>query len=143
MAPIALPPTLRAALEAPLSAHLVTLNADGSAQVTIVWVGVDGDELVTAHLGAWQKVRNVTRDPRIVVSLETGTTDERGLAEYAVIHGTARVTEGGAPALLQELAHRYLGPSVPFPPMADPPPGYIMHIAIDRITGNGPWARGD
>jgi len=33
-------------------AHLVTLNADGSPQVTLVWVGLDGDEIVCAHLGS-------------------------------------------------------------------------------------------
>ncbi len=142
MTPIPLPPSLRAALLAPLSGHLVTLNRDGSPQVTIVWAGVDGDELVTAHLGAWQKVRNVTRDPRVVLSLETGATDDMGLAEYAVVHGRARVTEGGAPEVLQELAYRYLGPGVKFPPMPDPPAGYVLHIAVERVTGNGPWAGG-
>ena len=55
-----------------------------------------------------------------------------------LIHGRARVTEGGAPELLQRLAHTYLGPEVKFPPMADPPPGYITHIAVDRIGGVGP-----
>ena len=45
-------------------AHLVTINADGSPQVSIVWVGLDGDEIVSGHLGARQKLRNVERDPR-------------------------------------------------------------------------------
>jgi hypothetical protein len=27
-------------------AHLVTLNKDGGPQVSIVWVGLDGDEIV-------------------------------------------------------------------------------------------------
>ena len=43
-------------------ATLVTLNADGSPQVTVVWVALestpDGDELVSAHLAEYQKVRN-------------------------------------------------------------------------------------
>jgi hypothetical protein len=62
-----------------------------------------------------------------------------GLDEYIVIHGSARVTEGGAPELLQELAHTYLGADVKFPPMDNPPPGYITHIAVERIGGVGPW----
>lgn len=49
-------------------------------------------------------------------------------------------TEGGAAELLQRLAHTYLGPDVRFPPMDDPPPGYITHIAVERIGGVGPWA---
>ena len=52
----------------------------------------------------------------------------------------ARIREGGAAELLQELAHTYLGPDVKFPPMDNPPPGYITHIAVDRVAGVGPWA---
>jgi len=45
--------------------------------------------------------------------------------------------------LLQQLARTYLGPGVRFPPMDNPPPGYITHIAVDRIGGVGPWAAHD
>jgi hypothetical protein len=50
------------------------------------------------------------------------------------------VTEGGAAELLQELADVYLGPDVKFPPIEDPPPGFILRFTIDRVTGVGPWA---
>jgi predicted pyridoxine 5'-phosphate oxidase superfamily flavin-nucleotide-binding protein len=43
-------------------AHLTTLNADGSPQVSVVWVGIENDELVCGHMGVWQKVKNVRRD---------------------------------------------------------------------------------
>ena len=62
-----------------------------------------------------------------------------GLLQYLVVHGRARVTEGGAPELLQALAHRYLGPDVKFPPMDDPPPGFVLHITPERLGGVGPW----
>src|SRR5580700_11095780 len=91
-------------------AHFVTLNADGSPQVSLVWVGLDGEEVVAAHLGAWQKLANIERDSRVVISFETNRVDANGLAEYLVLHGIARVTKGGAAELLQELAHCYLGP---------------------------------
>ena len=42
--------------------------------------------------------------------------------------------------LLQHLAHTYLGPDVKFPPMDEPPPGVVVHIAVDRLGGVGPWA---
>ena len=133
---------VRAALTAGHLAHLVTLNADGSPQVSIVWVGLEGDEVVTAHLGAYQKVRNVSRDPRVVLSLVTGGRNEHGLDRYLVVHGRARVSEGGAPEVLQRLAATYLGPGVVFPPMPDPPPGYVLHIEVERVAGIGPWADG-
>ena len=52
----------RAALTSGHLAHLVTLNADGSPQVAIVWVGLDGDEIVSAHLSGDQ--RKLQRSPR-------------------------------------------------------------------------------
>lgn len=108
--------------------HLVTINPDGSPQVSIVWVGLDGDEIVSGHLGMRQKLRNITRDPRVVLSVEAGRRNAMGLDEYLVVRGTARVTEGGAPELLQRLAHVYLGEGVRFPPVDDPPPGYVLRI---------------
>lgn len=65
-----------------------------------------------------------------------------GLAEYLVINGSARVSEGSAPELLQRLAHVYLGPDVKFPPMEDPPSGFITRIRVDRVGGVGPWGGG-
>lgn len=132
---------VRDALTAGHLAHLVTLNADGSPQVAIIWVGVDGDEIVSGHLFPDQKkLRNVRRDPRVVLSLETGGRNEHGLDHYLVVHATARLQEGGAPELLQRLAHVYLGPDVRFPPMDDPPPGVVMRLTPQRVTGVGPWS---
>jgi PPOX class probable F420-dependent enzyme len=138
---MALTDAVRSALSAGNLAHLVTLNSDGSPQVAIVWVGVDGDEIVSGHLMTQQqKLRNVARDPRVVLSMETGGHNEIGLDNYLVVHGRARLTEGGAPELLQRLARVYLGPDVVFPPMPEPPPGIVMHIEVDRVGGVGPWA---
>jgi PPOX class probable F420-dependent enzyme len=131
---------VRGALTAGRPVHLTTINADGSPQVSVIWVGVDGDEIVSGHLGMRQKLRNVQRDPRVVLSLDTGARNAMGLDEYLVIHATARVTEGGAPDLLQRLAGVYLGPGVRFPPFDDPPAGYILHMTPTRIGGVGPWA---
>jgi PPOX class probable F420-dependent enzyme len=130
----------RAVLESDGLAHLVTLNPDGSPQVSIVWVGLEGDDIVSAHLREQQKLRNVRREPRVALSVETPVTNPFGLREYLVVHGRATVEEGGAPELLQELARTYLGPEVTFPPMPDPPPGFRLRIAVERVGGVGPWA---
>jgi PPOX class probable F420-dependent enzyme len=135
-----LTPQARDVLTAGRLAHLVTVNADGSPQVSIVWVGLDRDEIVSGHLGVRQKLRNVERDPRVVLSLETGNRNAMGLDEYLVVRGTARLTEGGAPELLQRLAHVYLGPDTRFPPVDDPPPGYVLRITPESIGGVGPWS---
>ena len=120
--------------------HLVTLNADGSPQVTCVWVSVQGDDLVTAHLNPSQrKVENVRRDPRVTLSFEGHEIQPPGMKQYLVVHGTAAIEEGGAAELLPELAYVYLGPEVRFPPMDDPPPGVLLRISADRVGGVGPW----
>ena len=134
-----LPPEARELIESEALAHMVTLNADGSPQVSCVWVGLEGDELVSGHLRDQQKLRNVRRDPRVVISLEGTETQPPGLKEYLVVHGTARLEPGGAPELLQRLARVYLGPGVKFPPMDDPPPGVVMRITPERLGGVGPW----
>jgi PPOX class probable F420-dependent enzyme len=138
-----LPPSSRALLESDALAHLVTLGQDGSPQVTCVWVGLDGDEIVSAHLRSdQQKLRNVARDPRVVLSVEGTEISPPGLKHYLVVHGRARIEEGGAPELLQQLAHTYLGPDVTFPPMPDPPPGFRLVTTVERLGGVGPWTEG-
>ena len=140
---VRLSPAARTLLDSDALAHLVTLGADGSPQVSIIWIGLDGDEVVAAHLSpTQQKLRNIARDPRVAISIESDVTNDHGLREYLVLHGTARLTPGGAPELLQELAHTYLGPDVRFPPMGDPPPGTVTHITIDRVSGVGDWTIG-
>ena len=120
-------------------ATLVTLNPDGSPQVSLVWVGLrstpDGDELVTAHLGEHKKVRNIRRDPRVAVTIASPGDVGRTLRPYLAIDGTARIEEGGAPELLKTLSEALLDPNV-FPPK-DAPPGFVTHIRIDKVGGVG------
>ena len=120
--------------------HFVTIGSGGAPQVTVVWVGVEGDDLMTAHLNPQlRKVQNVRRDPRVVVSFEGTEIHPPGLQEHLVIYGNATVEEGGAAELLQELAYVYLGPDVKFPAMDNPPPGVRLRIRVDRVRGVGPW----
>jgi PPOX class probable F420-dependent enzyme len=135
-----IPDEARAILESDALAHLVTSNPDGSAQISCVWVGLEGADIVFASLGPRRKLDNIRRDPRVSLSLEGTEMSGIGLKEYLVVHGHARIEEGGGPELLQRLAHTYLGPDVKFPPMDEPPPGVVVHIAVDRLGGVGPWA---
>jgi PPOX class probable F420-dependent enzyme len=131
---------VRAVLAAGHLAHLTTIDPDGSPQLSLIWVGIDGDDIVSGHLGERRKLSNVRRDPRVVLSLETGVRNDHGLDEYLVIRANGRVTEGGAPELLQRLAHVYLGPDVKFPPIDNPPPGYILRMTPTKVSGVGPWS---
>ena len=135
-----IPDSARAVIESDALAHLVTIAADGSPQVSLVWVGLEGDDIVFASLGPRRKLDNIVRDPRVSLSIEGTGTNAMGLREYLVVHGKARITEGGAPTLLQRLAHLYLGPDVVFPPEAlRDQPGWITRITPERFGGIGPW----
>ncbi|OBK26140.1 TIGR03618 family F420-dependent PPOX class oxidoreductase [Mycobacterium asiaticum] len=123
-------------------ATLVTLNPDGSPQVSLVWVALqstpDGDELVTAHLAEHKKVRNVRNDPRVAVTIVSTEDPGGAMRPYLAINGTARIVEGGAPELLKELAKTLSDPNVFPPPGA--PPGFLTRIRIDKVGGIGPWS---
>ena len=131
---------VRRALTAGRLAHLVTINPDASPQVSVVWIGVDGDEIVAAHLMQGRKIANIARDPRVALSVEAEGANPVGMTNYLLVHGRARLVEGGAPELLQRLAEVYLGPGVKFPPFDNPPPGHVIRIEVDRVGGVGPWA---
>ncbi len=128
----------QAVIESGRLAHLVTVNPDGSPHVTIVWVGLEEADIVIGKLAVDQKMRNIRRDPRVSLSIEADG-DQYGMQNYLVVEGTARIEEGGAPALLRQLAQRYIGPGTDFPPMPNPPEGYVIRISPTRVRGMGPW----
>jgi PPOX class probable F420-dependent enzyme len=134
-----IPESAREVLESDALAHVATIGSDGWPQVTLAWVGLDGGEVVFATLPDQRKLANIRRDPRVTISIETSKLNDYGLTEYLVVYGKGRVTEGGGPELLQRLAHTYLGPNVKFPPMPDPPPGFVTRVTVERLGGVGPW----
>lgn len=129
---------VRALIDSGRLAHFTTVNKDGSPHTTIVWVGLDGDEIVIGKLAVDRKVRNLRRDPRCSLSIEADG-DQFGMRNYLVVEGTARIEEGGAPGWLQQLAYRYVAPGVTFPPMPNPPEGFLIRITPRLVRGMGPW----
>jgi PPOX class probable F420-dependent enzyme len=73
-------------------ATLVTLNADGSPQASVIWMALestpDGDELVAAHLAEYKKTRNIRRDPRVAITIMSGKVPG-ATTPYLTITGTA------------------------------------------------------
>ncbi|EIV96293.1 PPOX class F420-dependent oxidoreductase [Frankia sp. QA3] len=133
-----LTPELRDLISSGPLAHLTTINADGSPQVSVIWIGLDGDDVVSGHMARNVKVRNVERDPRVVLSFDAPRVPGAFLAEYAVLRATATVTPGGAWDLLNNLTKVYTSPDAEFPgPKGD---GFILRYSIDRVGGVGPWA---
>ena len=59
----------KALLKQPNFASVGTIRKDGTAQVVIVWVDVDGEDVVlnTAEGRGWHN--NLSRDPRVTVAV--------------------------------------------------------------------------
>ena len=136
-----LPPELRQLIESGPLTHLSTINADGSPQVSVIWLGLDGDDLVTSHMSRrYLKLRNIDRDPRVVLSFAAPREPGVFLAPNAVIRATAGIEGPTTDAwdLLNRLTKVYVGPGIEFP--APRGEGYIVRYAIERIGGVGPWA---
>lgn len=134
-----IPPELRAVVESGPLVHLTTLNADGSPQVTVVWAGFDDGDLVTAHLPRHLKIRNMERDPRVVLSFLAPPEEGVFLQPYAVLKARATVEPSDrAWDVLDGLAKIYLSPDAAFP--APRGPGFVVRYAVEKVSGVGPWA---
>jgi PPOX class probable F420-dependent enzyme len=133
-----LPRKLRELIESGPLAHLTTINANGTPQVVVIWIGLDGDDIVSGHMTRQLKHRNIERDPRVVLSFVGPRVPGTFLNEYAVLRATAVIEAGGAWDLLNRFAKTYLSPESEFPaPKRDG--GLILRYSVQRISGVGPW----
>lgn len=129
VAAVRLPAEVVELIDRPEFAVLSTLQPDGSAQLSVMWMGRDGDELVMATKGGRRKVRNIERDPRVTVLLY----DRARPARYAEIRGTAQVTGEDAHALVDELARRYTGSPHVRGTDQDEAARVVLRITPDRV----------
>lgn len=137
------PDALRDLLATGPYGHVVTLDPDGTPHVTLAWAGFDGDQLVMAtffNLGQ-RKLQNIRRDERVVISFEAKEPMGERLWPYAVVQGRVdRITEGGALDVMDRLAEHYIGAGAQYP-LRDAPDGVVIYLDIERVYGQGPWAR--
>ncbi len=92
-------------------AQLATVMADGSPQVTPVWIDVepDGSHILVNTAEGRVKARNVERDPRVAISV----VDSHNAYRYAIVRGTiVERRHEGADAHIDKLAKKYLNKDV-------------------------------
>lgn len=123
-------------------AHVVTNNPDGTAQVSVVWCGVVGDEVYFCTEGDTQKVRNLRADPRIVLSIEDEERNRRGLQQHLIIRGRATISDGPDAVLTDQLCRAYLGTADHPLNLRNSPTAVVVRVEIDHIGGAGPWVEG-
>jgi PPOX class probable F420-dependent enzyme len=130
---IPLPQSVKKLLQDKAYGHVVTYNDKGSAQLTMVWMDADGDDVVFNTSEGRRKSQNLRRDPRIIVSVQ----DRNDPQAHAVFYGKARVTEAGADEHIDKLAKRFLGADK-YPFRQPGEKRLIVRISVDRIGGFGP-----
>ncbi len=67
---IAIPPEVRALLEAPNYVHLATLRKDGTPRNHVVWVGLEGERVLVCTSDCTWKAKDMRRDPRVALSVQ-------------------------------------------------------------------------
>ncbi len=120
-------------------AHVWTQNRDGSPQVSVVWVIVQGDEIVFGCDRASQKAMNLERNPSIVLSIEDEVRNNHGFQRHLVIRGSAVIEDRVDPNLMDRLAKKYVGLDRHPLAVRDSPSSVMVRVSIDRISGVGPW----
>lgn len=87
-------------------ANLATLMPSGSPQVTPVWCDWDGSHVLVNTAAGRQKDRNMSRDPRVSMSI----LDPENPYRYVEIRGrVVERTHDGAAAHIDKMAKKYLG----------------------------------
>ncbi len=122
-------------------AHVITRNSDGSPQVSVVWCQVQGDTVRFVTEAATAKVRNLRRDPKVVLSVEDEVRNLRGFQHHLVIRGTTRIEEGPDPDLFDALCATYLGRVDTGLALRASPSAVVVNVDVEHIGGNGPWVR--
>ncbi|HMQ32971.1 MAG TPA: PPOX class F420-dependent oxidoreductase [Chloroflexaceae bacterium] len=120
----------RAFLAEPHFAVAATIGADGTPHQTVIWYGIDGDELVFSVPSGSAKHRHLQRDPRISVCVEDGF-------RYITLSGPAELDERPEAARAQYalVGARYRGAARPMPaPPARPDPGVAELLSRPRVT---------
>lgn len=92
-------------LRQPYLGWVTTLRADGSPHSTVVWVDVDGDDVVFNTAVGRAKERHLRRNPLASV----GVLDPSNGYRLVSVSGSARMETEGADAQIDALAKKYLG----------------------------------
>ncbi len=134
-----IPAAAQALLGTDAVAHVWTRNPDGSPQVSVVWVLVSGDEILFGTDRASRKVRNLGRDPSIILSIEDTERNERGFQRHLLIRGRATIEPSVPVAMVDALCRKYVGLASHPLSLRNAPGAVTVRVEVERISGVGPW----
>lgn len=134
-----IPAPAEALLGSAALAHVITRNPDGTPQVSVVWCGVRGDRVVFCTEADTAKVRNLRRDPQVILSIEDEARNLTGTQQHLVVHGTATIVGPADPALCDELCRTYVGRAEHPTNLKHSSTAVTVAVDVVRLGGNGPW----
>jgi PPOX class probable F420-dependent enzyme len=103
---VTIPSTHADLFNKPAFASLATLNADGTPQVTPVWIDWDGKNLLVNTAQGRIKDRNLRKNPNVAISI----MDPDNPYRYLAVQGrVTNVTTNGADAHIDKMAKKYMG----------------------------------
>ncbi len=106
MAVVQLSEAVKKLFREPNFAHIATLMPDGSPQVSVVWVDIEGERIIVNTQEGRVKPANVRRDPRVAISIY----DQSNPYTSVSIRGRAvEITHEGAEEGIHKLAKKYMG----------------------------------
>jgi PPOX class probable F420-dependent enzyme len=113
--------------------NLGTVNADGSPQVTPVWVDFDGKHLLFNTAVGRLKDKNLQRDPKVAIAI----VDPDNPYRYLEIRGrVVERTQSGADDSINKLSQKYLGQ--PVYPLRQPGEVRVIYkIEPLKVSGMG------
>ena len=126
---IAIPNSVRELFDGKNFAHLATLMKDGSPQVSVVWIDIDGDRIIVNTAEGRVKVRNVRRDPRVAISI----AGQENPYHAAFLRGrVVEITREGAEDHIDKLAMKYRGVER-YPDHSPERPRVLLYIEFDHV----------
>ncbi|MFD0887470.1 TIGR03618 family F420-dependent PPOX class oxidoreductase [Streptosporangium algeriense] len=95
----------KALLSQPIHGWVTTLRPDGSLHSTVVWVDVDGDDVIFNTAVGRAKERHLRANPQVSVSV----LDPKDAFHLVSVSGVAELELDGADEVIDHLANKYLG----------------------------------
>ena len=129
-----IPIELRKLIETGPFVHISTVNPDGSPQVTVIWIGLEGDELVSGHMPALEEAAQHRTGPAGRPVLRGPPLSRRGSEPLPVLNAQPPSSPAPTPGILLEPATKaYMQPDSEF--ALPRGPGYIARYRVERIRG--------
>jgi PPOX class probable F420-dependent enzyme len=130
---------LRAArqiLDGPHLSVLATTNPDGSAQLSVIFVKPDGDDVLFSTIKGRRKTANMQRDPRVSLLVHSLPNGE-GEVTYAALSGAVELTDDPEGAFHQVMYDLHMGGApAPTEPGAE---RLIVRLRPDHVYALPSW----